>query len=122
MFIIGDVNNFSWVALVMADGGEIRYARISAGTSYSDGVFEDQETSGKFLGSRISWNLWHGNWTVALKDGTQCTVPGCNANSKPGQCALTEMKNRGAPYDQARWRRKYSPNHIPSRIFRLRDE
>ncbi len=33
MFIIGDVERFSWVALVLADGGQIRYARISPGTS-----------------------------------------------------------------------------------------
>jgi YD repeat-containing protein len=94
MFIIGDTDKFSWVALVMADGGQIRYARISPGTSYSDGVFEDQETPGKFLGSRISWNGSHGNWTVALKDGTEFTVQGCNANSKAGQCAVTEMRNK----------------------------
>jgi YD repeat-containing protein len=94
MFIIGDTDKFSWVALVMADGGQIRYARISPGTSYSDGIFEDQATPGKFLGSRISWNGWHGNWTVALKDGTEFTVQGCNANSKAGQCAVTEMRNK----------------------------
>jgi YD repeat-containing protein len=94
MFIIGDVNQFSWVALVLADGGQIRYARVSPGTSYSDGVFEDQATPGKFLGSRISWNGGHGNWTVALKDGTQFIVQGCNANSLPGQCAVTEMRNQ----------------------------
>jgi YD repeat-containing protein len=94
MFIIGDTDKFSWVALVMADGGQIRYARISPGASYSDGVFEDQNTPGKFLGSRISWNFWHGNWTVALKDGTEYTVQGCNANSKAGQCAVTEMRNK----------------------------
>jgi YD repeat-containing protein len=94
MFIIGDTNKFSWVALVMADGGQVRYARISPGTSYSDGVFEDREIPGKFLGSRISWNGSHGNWTVALKDGTEYTVQGCNANSKAGQCAVTEMRNK----------------------------
>src|ERR1700746_433821 len=32
MFIIGDTEKFSWVALVLADGGQIRYARISPGT------------------------------------------------------------------------------------------
>jgi hypothetical protein len=94
MFIIGDVEKFSWVSLVMADGGQIRYARISPGTSYSDGVFEDQATPGQFLGSRITWNWWHGNWTVALKDGTQFVVEGCSGNSKPGQCAVTEIKNK----------------------------
>ncbi len=56
MFIIGDVNNFSWVALVLADGGQVRYVRISPGTSYSDGVFEDQATPGKFL-DRVSLGM-----------------------------------------------------------------
>ena len=78
----------------MADGGQIRSARISPGTSYSDGVFEDRETRGKFLGSRISWNGWYSNWTVVLKDGTEYTVQGCNANSNAGQCAVTEMRNK----------------------------
>jgi Domain of unknown function (DUF6531) len=56
MFIIGDTDKFSWVALVLADGGQIRYARISPGTSYSDGVFEDQATPGNFLG-RVSLGI-----------------------------------------------------------------
>ena len=94
MFIIGDVEKFSWVALVLADGGQIRYARVSPGTSYGDGVFEDQATPGQFLGSRITWNWWRGNWNVALKDGTQFTVQGCNGNAKPGQCAVTEIKKK----------------------------
>lgn len=94
MFIIGDVEKFSWVALVLADGRQVRYARVSPGTSYSDGVFEDRTSPGQFLGSRITWNWWHGNWNIALKDGTQFTVQGCNRNSKPGQCAVTEIKNK----------------------------
>src|SRR5258708_23440205 len=94
MFIIGDVEKFSWVALVLADGGQVRYARVSPGTSYGDGIFEDQATPGEFLGSRISANWWRGNWNVALKDGTQFTVQGCDRNSKPGQCAVTEIKNK----------------------------
>src|SRR5438067_10655469 len=40
MFIVGDVSKFSWVALVLADGGQERYARISPGTEFADGVFE----------------------------------------------------------------------------------
>jgi YD repeat-containing protein len=94
MFIVGDVDKFSWVALVLADGGQIRYARVSRGTSYWDGVFEDQATPGKFLGSRITWNFWRGNWNVALKDGTQFTIQGYSGNSEPGQCAVTEIKNK----------------------------
>jgi YD repeat-containing protein len=93
MFIIGDVQKFSWVALVLADGGQIRFTRISPGTGYADGVFENRATPGEFRGARISWN-GRNAWTVIRPDGMGYTVQGCNANSKPGQCAVTEIMNR----------------------------
>jgi len=92
MFIIGDVKQFSWVALVLANGSQVRYARTSPGTGYADGVFLDVSDPSEFLGSRISWN-GHGGWTVKMRDGREYTVQGCNASSKPGQCAVTEIKN-----------------------------
>jgi hypothetical protein len=92
MFIVGDVQNFSWVALVLADGSQVRYARISPGSGFADAVFENLATPGAFPRSRISWSP-KGDWTVALRDGTELTVQGCNARSKPGQCALSEIKN-----------------------------
>ena len=92
MFIIGDVNKFSWVALVMADGSQETYARISSGSSYADGVFENKSSPDSFYGSRISWN-GRGGWTVTMREGGGYTIQGCNANSKPGQCAVTEERN-----------------------------
>lgn len=92
MFIIGDVTKFSWVALVLADGAQERYARVSPGTSYANGVFENSTSLDKFQGSRISW-VDRVGWKVSLRDGTEYTVQGCGATSKPGQCAVTEIKN-----------------------------
>src|SRR5215469_3139203 len=83
MFIVGDVYKFSWVALVLADGSQERYARISPGTGFANGVFENKTTLDKFFGSRIVWNK-RGGWTVSLRDGTEYTVQGCGAKSKPG--------------------------------------
>lgn len=92
MFIIGDVKQFSWVALVLADGTQIHFNRISPGTNYADGVFEDSSDGTEFFGARITWD-GKGAWLVSLRDGTQYTVHGCNATSKPGQCAVTEIKD-----------------------------
>jgi hypothetical protein len=92
LFIVGDSEHFSWVSLILADGSQARYVRVSPGTGFSDAIFENRETPGKFFLSRISWNH-HGSWTVVLRDGTEITVHGCNAKSKPGQCAVTEIKN-----------------------------
>jgi YD repeat-containing protein len=92
MFIVGDVTKFSWVSLVMADGSQEVYTRISPGTGYADGLFEDKTTPDEFYGSRISWNH-RGGWTVKMRDGSEFTIRGCDADSKPGQCAVTEQKN-----------------------------
>jgi YD repeat-containing protein len=92
MFIIGDVQKFSWVALVMADGARVVYARISPGTGYADGKFENKTSPDRFYGSRISWN-GRGGWTVTMREGGGFTIQGCDATSKPGQCAVTEERN-----------------------------
>ena len=92
MFIVGDVSKFSWVALVLADGGQERYVRVSPGTGFADGVFENKTTLDRFYGSRIAWNQ-HGGWKVSMRDGTELTIQGCGATSKPGQCAVIEIKN-----------------------------
>lgn len=92
MFIIGDVKKFSWVALVMADGSREVYTRISPGSGYADGKFENKTSPDRFYGSLIFWN-GHGDWTVTMRGGGGFTIQGCDANSKPGQCAVTEERN-----------------------------
>src|SRR5512142_1077763 len=93
MFIIGDVNRFSWVALVMADGSQEHFDRTSPGTSYADGVFENKTSPTEFYGARINWN-GKGGWTVKRRDGIEYTIRGCSPSTKrPGQCAVTEIRN-----------------------------
>ena len=92
MFIIGDVNNFSWVALVMPDGSQARFTRISPGHSYVNGVFEDRSDPSEFRGAQISWGP-QASWNVRLLNGTVYTVQGCGASSKPGQCAVVAIQN-----------------------------
>jgi len=92
MFIVGDVNKFSWVALVRANGEQERYERISPGTGFADAVFENKTSLNRFFGSRIAWKKF-GGWSVGLSDGTEYTIQGCAPNSKPGLCAVTEIKN-----------------------------
>jgi len=92
MFIVGDTNDFTWVALVMGDGSKETYARISSGTGYADGVFENKTSPDEFFGSRISWD-GRGSWIVQMRDGSRFTIQGCSANSKPGQCAMTEKSS-----------------------------
>lgn len=93
MFIVGDSQKFSWVALVNAAGSQIRYQRITPGTGFTDAVFKNTTAPSEFLGSIIFWE--HGSWTVRLLNSTEYTVQGCSATSKPGQCAVKEIRLKG---------------------------
>ncbi len=54
--------------LILPDGGRVHYVRTSAGTGFTDAVFEHTTSPSAFYKSRISWN---GNgWDLRLKDGT----------------------------------------------------
>lgn len=91
MFIVGDSQRFSWVALVNAEGSQTRYLRVTPGTGYTDAVFRNTTAPSEFLGSIIFWE--HGSWTVRLLNGREYTVQACSARSKPGQCAVTEIRS-----------------------------
>lgn len=92
MFIVGDAAAFTYVELILADGGRIRYDRVSPGRGYADGVFEHTSTPTEFYRSRITWN--GGGWTVALHDGSAYKLLGCNPSStKPGQCGAVEFRS-----------------------------
>jgi RHS repeat-associated protein len=59
--------------LVLPDGGQIHYVRISPGTGNTDAVFEHTATPGAFYKSLITWRNGgpDGNgWDLKLKDGT----------------------------------------------------
>jgi YD repeat-containing protein len=92
MFIVGDAVAFSYVELILADGGRLHYDRISPGKSYSDGVFEHTNRTTEFFRSRINW-IGSG-WTVSLKDGSSYKILGCSPSStKPGQCGVIEHRD-----------------------------
>jgi YD repeat-containing protein len=98
MFIYGDSKKFSWVALFMPDGGDERFERISPGTGYTDGVFENRTSPTEYGGARVRWKGgWFGfggHWLVERRDGTEISIKACSPSSKPGQCAVFQVKNR----------------------------
>ncbi|MGH9330600.1 MAG: DUF6531 domain-containing protein, partial [Vicinamibacterales bacterium] len=54
--------------LVLPHGGRVHYVRISAGTGFTDAVFEHTSSPSAFHKSRIAWN--GSGWDLTLKDGT----------------------------------------------------
>ena len=71
MFTVGDMNPYTYQDLILPDGGRIHYPRISTGTSWTDAVYQNTTTPGKYFGSVLKWDQSTGYaWTLTLKDGT----------------------------------------------------
>lgn len=92
MFIIGDSKAFSYVELILSDGGRIHYDRVSPGRDFASAIFENTDSPTQFYRSRIHWN--GKGWTVELKNGSAYKLRGCSGDSKPGQCGMIEFQNR----------------------------
>jgi len=92
IFLVGDTFPYTYMDLVLPDGGRVHYTRISSGTSYTDAVYEHTSSPTPFFKSQISWN---GNgWNLDLKDGWRITFKeGFNA-TRPSQSAATSIRDR----------------------------
>lgn len=86
-------SRFPYTCQIIAfeDGNFIYFNRVSAGTSYSDAVFQHVETSTKFYKAVTAWN---GNgWTTWLPDGSSIVFPEAYRSTNMAQGAPTLMRD-----------------------------
>jgi RHS repeat-associated protein len=62
--------DFSFVDLILPDGGKVHYDRISPGTGFADAVFEHTATPSVYFKTQITFNSGTSRWELKLKDGT----------------------------------------------------
>ncbi|WP_307679891.1 RHS repeat-associated core domain-containing protein [Streptomyces sp. V4I2] len=62
------------VDLYLPGGQKVHYVRTSAGTSFSDAVFQPASASSRFRGTVIKWNRTSG-WDLTFPDGTVWEFP-----------------------------------------------
>jgi RHS repeat-associated protein len=92
LFLVGTTFPYTFIDIVLPDGGRIHYDRISPGTSYADAVYENTTGPAEFFKSRITWN--GAGYAVALKDGSTLTFKDGFQASRPGQAGLLKIKDR----------------------------
>ncbi|HKQ51208.1 MAG TPA: RHS repeat-associated core domain-containing protein [Pyrinomonadaceae bacterium] len=68
LYLVGQ--QFTYVELILPDGGRIHYDRISPGTGGADGVFEHTSTPTQFFKSRVTFDGVNRKWRLQLLDGT----------------------------------------------------
>ena len=94
IFIVGTTNPWTYADIVLPDGARVHYPRTSAGTNFSNAVFEHTSTPSRFYGSRISWNSQKAMWDLRFKDGTIWTFPDAEGVATPAQAAVVAIKDR----------------------------
>ena len=91
MFLVGDATTFSFVDLVLPDGGRIHYVRLGPWTDIGHIVLEHSATPTAYLHSRLTWN--GRGWDIRFRDGSLMQLSGCNSSSRPGQCGILAIKS-----------------------------
>jgi RHS repeat-associated protein len=62
-------NIYQTTELILPDGEDIHYARISPGTGMEDAVFQAQNTCTQYYASVIRWNANDNGWDLRLRTG-----------------------------------------------------
>lgn len=75
IFLVGTTFPYTYMDLILPDGGRVHFDRISPGTSYSDAVYEHTSSPTSYYKARISWDGSCWCWKMAMKDGTLIWFP-----------------------------------------------
>ncbi|MBZ5546939.1 MAG: hypothetical protein LAO22_03110 [Acidobacteriia bacterium] len=93
IFPVGDRWPFTWMDVIMADGGRVHYKRSNWGFGYWDATYSESDSgSSEFSGSTVSWN-WPG-WKLAELGGRTYYFADGGHLQRPEQSALLAIEDR----------------------------
>jgi YD repeat-containing protein len=93
IFPVGNKWPFTWMEVIMADGGRVHYQRSNWGFGYWDATYSDSDSgSSEFSGSKVTWN-WPG-WKLAERSGRTYYFPDGGHLQRPEQSALLAIEDR----------------------------
>jgi YD repeat-containing protein len=87
-YVVGDGERFTWAALILADGGQIRFERTSAGHSFLNAMYEHHATPGEWQGAALGWTGL--GWALRRRDGALARFRGCGPGSV---CSILQMRD-----------------------------
>jgi YD repeat-containing protein len=92
MFPWGSRFPYTYMNVLLGDGTNVYFARISQGTGYADAVFEHKGSVDSFFqGARIRWNRDH--WDFNAQDGTLFQFPEAYYSKRGAEGALVRMRD-----------------------------
>jgi YD repeat-containing protein len=91
IFPVGDVKTFSYIELILADGGRIHFDRVSKGTDLANAKFRTGNRMESPFSLSSLW--WNGNgWSIATLDGWTYKFPSTNPGRLVQQGALVGIE------------------------------
>jgi RHS repeat-associated protein len=93
-FLVGDTFPYTWMDVVLPDGGRVHYTRVSSGSSYTDAVMEHTGTPTIFQKTQITWDNQRQQWVLTFHDGTVWIFAEAFGASRPMQGGLVEIRDR----------------------------
>jgi YD repeat-containing protein len=102
-YLSGDPERLQSIALILANGSRVDFERVSAGTSYVNGLFEHRTTPSEYLGARLGWVGF--GWALRRRDGSGALFQPCGPNL-PRSCSV--ILTRGADGHVVRFARDAS--------------
>jgi YD repeat-containing protein len=92
IFPVGDRWPFTWMDLILADGGRVHFKRSNWGFGYWDATYSGSGIqNGEFSGSNITWD-WPG-WKLTKLDGRTYYFPDGGHLQRPEQSALVGIED-----------------------------
>ncbi|MGA2355069.1 MAG: DUF6531 domain-containing protein [Terriglobales bacterium] len=88
---VGNKWPFTWMDLILEDGGRYHYRRSDWGVGYWDAVYAVEPTVTDFYASYVTWN-WPG-WKLVRQDGRTYFFPDGGGVQRPEQGALTGVQD-----------------------------
>lgn len=88
---------YTYQDLVLPDGSHIHYPRISQGTSWTDAVYQNTTTPGRFFGSIIFYSYFpslNTAWWLVLRDGTVIGFPASDSATYAREAAANIIRDR----------------------------
>ena len=67
----GTTSDYDYQDLILPNGGQVHFPRISAGTSFGDAVYQNSDAPGEFYGALLKWDQGGlSAWKMTMRDGT----------------------------------------------------
>jgi YD repeat-containing protein len=93
MYLQGDNQPFTYIEIILPDGGQLYYRRVSPGVGFSDAVYLHRPGPGEaaniYWGSTLRWDV--NRWDLKLADGTILNFPPSRYATRAGQAALIRV-------------------------------